>query len=73
MGITSPEKLAVVESFNSLNLTKSLTEKIITQDAHGVIDQSVVTDERKKTTRDRQQDQRNCLEHLKKISCLLKR
>ena len=67
MGITFSEKLAVVENLNSLNLTRSLTEKIVAQDPHGVIDQSVVNEEREKTTRDKQQDQRNCLEHLKNI------
>ena len=42
MGIISPEKLSPYK-----DLTRSLTEKIVAQDAHGVVDQSVVTEERK--------------------------
>lgn len=64
MGITSPEKLATVENLNSLKLTRSLTEKIIAQDAHGEIAQSAVTEQGRIISRDRQQHQRNCLEDL---------
>ena len=46
MGITSPEKLAVVENLNSLNLTRSLTTKIIAQDAFGEIDQNEIAEKK---------------------------
>ena len=65
MGITSPVKRASEEHANSINLTRSLTEKIIAQDAHGDIDQNMINEEKKKISRDRQQAQKNTLEHLK--------
>ena len=64
MGITSPEKLAVVENTNSVNLTRSLTEKIVAQDARGEIDQSAITKEKNKIARERQEHQMNSLDHL---------
>lgn len=39
IGITSPEKLAVVENLNSLNISRSITEKIVAQDAHEEIEE----------------------------------
>ena len=65
MGITSPVKRADEENANSVNLTRSLTEKIIAQDAHGEIDQNLITEEKKKISRDRQQAQKITLDQLK--------
>lgn len=65
MGITSPEKLADVEHQNSISLTKSLTEKIIAQDAHGEVDQWTITEQRRIISNNRQQTQRDTLEALK--------
>ena len=48
MGITSPLKRANEENANSINLTRSLTEKIVAQDAFGEIDQRMITAEKKK-------------------------
>ncbi|KAG0723439.1 hypothetical protein GWK47_042743 [Chionoecetes opilio] len=67
MGITSPEKVAEVENLNSINLTRSLTDMIITQDAQGEIDQSVIAEQKKRFPRDRQQGQKTSLEHLSTI------
>lgn len=64
MGITSPERLAEVENLNSINLTRSLTEKIIAQDVHGEIDQSVIAEQKKQISIERQQRQKNSLDHL---------
>lgn len=64
MGITSPEKLAGAENINSINLTRSLTEKIVAQDARGEIDQSAITKEKNKIARERQEHQMNSLDHL---------
>ncbi|KAG0725970.1 hypothetical protein GWK47_037531 [Chionoecetes opilio] len=61
MGITSPEKMAEVENLNSINLTRSLTDMIIAQDAQGEIDQSVIAEQKKRFSRDRQQGQRPAL------------
>ena len=44
MGITSPIKRANEENANSINLTRSLTEKIVAQDKHGEIDQHMITE-----------------------------
>ena len=65
MGITSPEKRANEENANSINLTRSLTEKIVAQDARGEINQIVLTEIKKKISRDRQQLQKHTLEQLK--------
>ncbi|KAG0719760.1 hypothetical protein GWK47_049860 [Chionoecetes opilio] len=67
MGITSPEKMAEVENLNSINLTRSLTDMIIAQDAQGEIDQSVIAEQKKRFSRDRQQGQKTSLEHLSTI------
>ncbi|KAG0722649.1 hypothetical protein GWK47_044105 [Chionoecetes opilio] len=67
MGITSPEKVAEVENLNSINLTRSLTDMIIAQDAQGEIDQSVIAEQKKRFSRDRQQGQKTSLEHLSTI------
>ena len=67
MGITSPENLSDKEHLNSIKLTMSLTEKIIAQDAQSEIDQSVITEQKKKISKDRQEQQKICLEHLKTI------
>ena len=64
MGITSPEKLAVVENLNSLNLTRSLTTKIIAQDAFGEIDQNEIAKLKTNMSKDRQQEQQNSLDRL---------
>ena len=64
MGITSPVARAEVEFANSTKLTNSLTEKIVAQDAHGIIDQNLVTEARKKISSDRQQAQRTKLSTL---------
>ncbi|KAG0726956.1 hypothetical protein GWK47_035604 [Chionoecetes opilio] len=47
MGITSPEKLADEENRNSINLTSSLTEKIIAQEANGETDQNAILELKK--------------------------
>ena len=65
MGITSPEKLADVEHRNSINLTKSRTEKIIAQEVHEEIDQCAITEQRRNISNDRQKAQKDILEHLK--------
>ena len=65
MGITSPVNRANEENANSINLTRSLTEKIVLQDTHGEIDQILITEEKKKISKDRQQTQKNTLEQLK--------
>ena len=44
MGITSPIKRANEENANSINLTRSLTEKIVAQDAFGEIDQRMIAE-----------------------------
>lgn len=64
MGITSPERLAEMENLNSISLTRSLTDKIIAQDVHGEIDFSAVNQHKKQIAMDRQQAQKNDLEHL---------
>lgn len=64
MGITSPVRLAEMENHNSINLTKSLTEKIIAQDAHGETDISVINERKKMISVNRQQAQKNDLEQL---------
>ncbi|KAG0726683.1 hypothetical protein GWK47_036026 [Chionoecetes opilio] len=65
MGITSPEKLTDEENLNSINLTSSLTEKIIAQDANGETDQNVILELKKTFSRDRQSAQVESLERLK--------
>ena len=65
MGISSPVKRADDENANSINLTKSLTERIVSQDARSEIDQNLVIEEKKKISRDRQQAQKITLEQLK--------
>ena len=65
MGITSPIKRANEENSNSINLTRSLTEKIVAQDAHGEIDQQMINEEKKKISRNRQETQMSTLERLK--------
>ena len=67
MGIASPEKLAEGENTNSINLTRSLTTKIIAQDAHGEINQNEIVEQKKRISQGRQQEQKNSLEHLKTI------
>ena len=67
MGITSPTKMADVENINSINLTRSLTNKIISQDTYGEIDQNIVTEQKKKIASDRQREQKNSLDHLKSV------
>lgn len=42
----SPEKLGVVENIDSLNLTRSLTKKIIAQDAQAKKTKEMVTEQR---------------------------
>ncbi|KAG0728334.1 hypothetical protein GWK47_032694 [Chionoecetes opilio] len=65
MGITSPEKLAEEENRNSINLTSSLTEKIIAQDSNGETDQNAILKLKKTISRDRQSAQVESLERLK--------
>ena len=65
MGITLPVERANEENVNSINLTRSLTEKIVAQDAHGEIDQNEIKEVKKNISRARQQAQKNTLEHLK--------
>ncbi|KAG0724864.1 hypothetical protein GWK47_039737 [Chionoecetes opilio] len=65
MGITSPERLADKENLNSINLTSSLTEKIIAQDANGETDQNAILELKKTISRDRQSAQVESLERLK--------
>ena len=64
MGITSPEKLADTEHLNSISLTRSLTEKIIAQEAHDEVDQREITEQKIKISSDRQKAQKDTLEHL---------
>ncbi|KAG0712875.1 hypothetical protein GWK47_017444 [Chionoecetes opilio] len=65
MGITSPEKLADEKNRNFINLTSSLTEKIIAQDANGETDQNAILELKKTISRDRQSAQVESLERLK--------
>ncbi|KAG0724831.1 hypothetical protein GWK47_039790 [Chionoecetes opilio] len=65
MGITSPEKLADKENLNSINLTSSLTEKTIAQDANGETDQNAILELKKTISRDRQSAPVESLERLK--------
>ena len=65
LGIISPEKLADKEHLNSINLTKSLTEKIIAQDAQNEPDQLGITEQRRRISNDRQKAQKDTLESLK--------
>ncbi|KAG0714514.1 hypothetical protein GWK47_013998 [Chionoecetes opilio] len=67
MGITSPEKMAEEENRNSINLTRSLTEKIIAQDANGETDQNVILELKKTMSRNRQSAQMESLERLKDV------
>ncbi|KAG0712671.1 hypothetical protein GWK47_017952 [Chionoecetes opilio] len=57
MGITSPEKMAEEENRDSIHLTRSLTEKIIAQDAKGETDQNAVLELKKTMSRNRQNAQ----------------
>ncbi|KAG0729430.1 hypothetical protein GWK47_003483 [Chionoecetes opilio] len=65
MGITSPERLADKENLNSINLTSSLTEKIIAQDTNGETDQNAILELKKTIARDRQSAKGESLERLK--------
>ncbi|KAG0715944.1 hypothetical protein GWK47_010782 [Chionoecetes opilio] len=67
MGITSPERLADEENLNSINLTSSLTEKIIAQDANGETDQNAILELKKTISRSRQSAQVESLERLKGV------
>ncbi|KAG0724416.1 hypothetical protein GWK47_040617 [Chionoecetes opilio] len=67
MGITSPEKMAEEENRNSINLTRSLTEKIVAQDAKGETDQNVILELKKTMSRNRQSAQMESLERLKNV------
>ncbi|KAG0728313.1 hypothetical protein GWK47_032746 [Chionoecetes opilio] len=67
MGITSSERLADGENLNSINLTRSLTEKIIAQDANCETDQNAILELKKTISRNRQRAQVESLEHLKNI------
>ncbi|KAG0711346.1 hypothetical protein GWK47_020786 [Chionoecetes opilio] len=67
MGITSPEKMAEEENRDSINLTRSLTEKIIAQDAKGETDQNAVLELKKSMFRNRQNAQVERLERLKDV------
>ena len=67
MGITSPERLADEENINSINLTRSLTEKIVAQDAHSETDQNRILEIKKNISRNRQRAQGERLEQLKNI------
>ncbi|KAG0723258.1 hypothetical protein GWK47_042997 [Chionoecetes opilio] len=67
MGITSPERMADEENLNSINLTRSLTEKIIAQDANGETDQNAILELKKTFSRNRQSAQVESLERLKGV------
>lgn len=64
MGITNPAMVADIENQNSISLTQSLTEKIITQDAEAEIDQTLLLERRKKISKERQQAQKDRWEQL---------
>ena len=49
---------------NSLNLTRSITKKLIAQDAFGEIDQNEIAEQKKNMSKDRQQEQQNSLDRL---------
>ncbi|KAG0718607.1 hypothetical protein GWK47_052103 [Chionoecetes opilio] len=67
MGITSLEKMAEEKNRNSINLTRSLTEKVIAQDAKGETDQNVILELKKTMSRNRQSAQMESLERLKDV------
>ncbi|KAG0712452.1 hypothetical protein GWK47_018432 [Chionoecetes opilio] len=67
MGITSPERLADEENLNSINLTSSLTEKLIALDANGETDQNAILELKTTISRDRQSAQVESLERLKGV------
>ena len=52
MGITNPVKLADMENQNSISLTRSLSDKIIAQDANGEIDQHAILENKRKRSTD---------------------
>ncbi|KAG0706012.1 hypothetical protein GWK47_002703 [Chionoecetes opilio] len=67
MEITSPDKLAQEENRNSINLTRTLTKKIIAQDAKGETDQNAILELKKTMSRNRQSAQVESLERLKNV------
>ena len=70
IGITFPKKLAAMENLNSLIVPQPYQVPHREDHCSGRTwcnRPSVVTEDRKKTTRNRQHDQRNCLKHLKNI------
>ncbi|KAG0730284.1 hypothetical protein GWK47_028536 [Chionoecetes opilio] len=67
MGITSPEEMAEEENRDSIHLIRSLTERIIAQDAKGETDQNAVLGLKKTMSRNRQNAQVERLERLKDV------
>ena len=64
LGITNPENMAAIEHLNSVNLTRSLTENILAQNAESEIAQTEIHNIRKTISKNRQQTQKNNLENL---------
>lgn len=67
LGITSPESLADTEYHNSVNLTRSLTDRIIAQDVHGDVDHAAIAEQKRIISKTRLEQQKNCLVHLKTV------
>lgn len=65
LGITDPAKMANIEHLNSTRITRSLTDKIIEQDAEGETDQADIYKIRATIAKEREDSQRVALEQLK--------